>query len=407
MPTPPSLVIDEAFYSDPYPVYAGLQSLPGPTFHEPERTWLVSRYEQVALVLKDPRFSKELPATDRSPLSATMLFRDPPEHRRLRGAVAAAFTPQRIRGLTAHIEKVADRLIDSFEDRRRIDFIADFATPFPVAVISEMLGVSEADGAPMCRWTAALVAAGAPGVTDPDVLRAGGEAVAAMAGFFTGRIRDERADPGDTLLSALIAGQGDDGLDDGELLGTCMLLMIAGHETTVNLLGNGLHLLLSHPDQLESLKREPSLMASAIEEMLRFESPVQRGTYRRTLEAVGIGGTTIPAGALVGALIGAANRDPEVFASPDRFDIRRRPNPHLAFGNGIHYCIGAELARLEAAIAFRRLLERAPNLRPSVTRPARRRWWDRLFGRSRPEIPRSPWIPSTIVRGLTSLLVEW
>lgn len=402
MPALPHLVIDDAFYADPYPAYVRLRSSPGPTFHEPEQTWLVSRYDQVAVVLKNPRFSKELPPTDRSPLSATMLFRDPPAHRRLRDAVAAAFTPQRVRSLAAHIEKVADRLIDSFESCRRIDFIADFATPLPVALIAEMLGVAESDGPRMCAWTAALVAAGAAGVTDPEVLRAGAEAVAAMATFFAERLRDERANPGDTLLASLLAAEGDAKLTDEELLGTCMLLMIAGHETTVNLLGNGLHLLFAHPEQMEVLKREPAVMPSAVEEMLRFESPVQRGTYRRTTEPIEIGGTTIPAGALVGALIGAANRDPDVFPDSDRFDIRRTPNPHLAFGHGIHYCIGAELARQEAGIAFTRLFARLPHLRPGKAAPGR--WWAAWRGRQKAS-PR--WIPSTVVRGLRELPIEW
>lgn len=400
-------VIDDAFYDDPYPVYARLRTLPGPIFHEPEQTWLVSRYDHVSLVLKDQRFSKQLGDSDRSPISATMLFRDPPEHRRLREAVANAFTPHRVRSLTAHIEKVVDRLIDAFEGRRSIDFIADFATPLPVALIAEMLGVAETDGPRMCAWTAAIVAAGTPGVTDPSILQAGGEAVSAMAAFFAERIVEERASPRDTLLATLLAADGDARLDDGELLGTCMLLMIAGHETTVNLLGNGLYLLFSHPDQWELLKREPALMPSAVEEMLRFESPVQRGTHRRTTQAVEIGGTTIPAGALVGAIIGAANHDPSVFSYPDRFDIRRDPNPHLAFGNGIHYCLGAMLARQEAAIAFARLFERLPTLRPRAAATVHRGWLDRVRGRRQPTGHGPRWVPSTIVRGLESLPVEW
>ena len=406
-------VLGEAFFADPYPTYARLREQPGPAFFEPEQTWLVSRYEQVAVVLKDARFSKQLPPTDRSPLSRTMLFQDPPRHRRLRESVAVAFTPQRIRQLTDHIGVVADRLIDGFERRGRVDFIADFAMPLPVSLIAEMLGVPTDAASRMCQWTEALVRAGAPGVTDQGVLQAGGAAIAAMAAFFSDRITDERRRPGETLLAGLLEADVEGGrLDDEELLGTCMLLMIAGHETTVNLLGNGLHLLLTHPDQRDLLQRQPELMPSAVEEMLRFESPVQRGTHRRTTEPVELGGTTIPTGSLVGALIGAANRDPEVFPEPDRLDIRRTPNPHLAFGNGVHYCLGATLAREEAAIGLSRLFARLPGVRlaPAAAVQANKRDWLRAWWRSPAPTDSTAgplWKPNPIVRGLVALPIAW
>lgn len=400
-----------AFFADPYPTYRRLLSRPGPTWSEAERTWLVARHDQATVVLKDPRFSKALPPEDASPLSNTMLFRDPPDHRRLRETVGAAFTPRRIRSLTERIGTVADRLIDSFEGRRRVDFIAEFAMPLPVSLIAGMLGVPGGHARQMCDWTRALVRAGSVVENEPAVMQEAGAAVAAMSAFFSERIADERARPGDTLLAELIAATpGGRPLTAEELLGTCMLIMIAGHETTVNLLGNGLRLLLTHPGELESLRREPGLMPSAIEEMLRFESPVQRGTFRRTVEPVELGGTVIPAGERVAAIIGAANRDPAVFADPDRFDIRRQPNPHLAFGHGIHYCLGAALARDEAAVAFSKLLTRLPGLRLAPAASAASagpRWLRWLRGPLADSLATPSWIQSTMVRGMHELPVEW
>lgn len=408
MNQPLSPQLDPAFLADPYPTYARLRERPGPTHSEAERTWLVARHDQATIVLKDPRFSKALPPEDPSPLSNSMLFRDPPDHRRLREAVGGAFTPRRIRSLTERIAAVADRLIDSFAGRRRIDFITEFAMPLPVSLIAGMLGVPDGHAQRMCDWTRALVRAGSSVGNDPALMTEAGAAVAAMSAFFAERVADERARPGDTLLAELIAATpGGRPLGPEELLGTCLLLMIAGHETTVNLLGNGLWLLLTHPGQLEPLRREPGLMASAIEEMLRYESPVQRGTYRRTIEPVEIGGTVIPAGERVAALIGAANRDPAVFADPELFDIRRNPNPHLAFGHGIHYCLGAALARDEAAIAFSKLFTRLPGLRLATEPPAGPAWlrWLRGPQAGKPATP--SWIPSTMVRGMHALPVEW
>jgi len=401
--------------TDPYPAYAWLRSQPGPFFYESEQTWLVSRYEHVAFVLRDSRFSKQLPADDRSPLASTMLFQDPPNHRRLRETVASAFTPQRIANLTATITRVADRLIDNFEDRKEIDFIRDFANPLPVALIADMLGVSSESTHLIHAWTDSIVKAGVPSVTDINVLQAGGEAIAAMAGFFSDLVADQRSFPSDTLLADLLKSDIDPSygrLTDQEIVGTCMLLMIAGHETTVNLLGNGLYLLLTHPEQMSLIKQNPSLINTAIEEILRFESPVQRGTYRCAKETVELGGSLITAGTVVGALIGSANRDENIFQNASKFDIKRDPNPHLGFGQGTHFCLGSSLAREEAAIAFNRLFKRLPNIQLQLSSQRRPSLPRRILARikhayTQPKVNKqnSIWISNTIVRGLNSLPV--
>jgi cytochrome P450 len=239
-----------------------------------------------------------------------------------------------------------------------------------------------------------------------------------MGQFFSDLITDSFSLARNNLLSALVRPEAElphGPLTDSELAATCMLLMIAGHETTVNLLGNGLYLLLSHPEQLSLLRDNDSLMSNAIEEILRFESPVQRGTYRCTKESVEVGGILIPAGSTVTALIGSANRDPEIFDNPDTFDILRNPNPHLGFGQGIHFCLGASLARQEASIAFTRLLARLPNLRlqdhQRLHISKRRRLFNTFAGRLPNLFAQSPcvdrWGDNTIVRGLTSLPIVW
>jgi cytochrome P450 len=406
---------DAAFFADPYPTYARLRESDGPVYAEAEATWLVSRYKDVELVLKDPRFSKRLSEQDETPLSKTMLFQDPPMHKRLRGLVGDAFTAGRVRDLEERIVTAADDLLDGIAEAGQMDFIADFAMPLVVSVIARMLGVPPEDGRLLHRWSAALITASGPPGLDGEAPGGQAEAIAAMSSYFSRLVADQRARPTDNLLSNMITlCDKDERATLQELVGTCMLLMIAGHETTVNLLGNGLCTLLRHPNEFSRLKDHPELMSSAVEEMLRLESPVQRGTFRVTTKAVTIGTRLIEQGSVVAAIIGAANRDPSVFLDPDRFDIARDPNPHLAFGHGIHYCMGASLARTQARIGFSRLFARLPTLRLAAQAPATqpravRDLLSRLWGRPELAAPAlvPAWRESAIVRGLKTLLVEW
>jgi cytochrome P450 len=297
----------------------------------------------------------------------------------------------------------ADALIDRIAGRGTGDFIADFALPFPLTVICEMLGVPPADRALLRAWSSGFIV---EETDDPaSRARAQTEAVAGLGNYFSDLLARRRRDPGSDILSEMIRPHaGEPRLTDSELAGNCILLMVAGHETTVNLLGNGLLLLLRRPEDLARLRGDPSLWPGAIAEMLRFEAPVQRSTFRLTTSPIELGGEMLPAGAQVTALIGAANRDPAVFADPDRFDITRRPNQHLSFGAGPHHCLGAALGRLEARIGFTRLLERLPRLRlAGGAKPG-------LFGRpaGSPTAPTPPaWRANAVIRGLRRLDVAW
>jgi cytochrome P450 len=390
-PSPIDLSSPE-FLANPYPVYEHLRGAQAP-FWLPHGgstggMWLFTRYEDVAEILKEARTSKDLsrllPPEQLSPIDHAMLSKDPPDHTRLRSLVNQAFTPNRVRDLEPRILYIADELIHRVQSRGEMDFMADFALPLPVIVIAELLGVPPEDRGTFRAWSNQIV-------TGVDAVRASQqnaqkqeEALMALAGYFTDLIHQRREQPREDLISAMIqARDAQDRLSEEELLGTCILLLIAGHETTVNLLGNGLLTLLHHPDQLALLQRHLEEMPSAVEEMLRFESPVQRATFRVTTSAIEIGGQTLEKGQQVSAVIGAANRDPAQFPEPDRFDVTRHPNRHLAFGLGIHFCLGAPLARTEARYGFIRLLQVLPTLR--------------LVN----EVP--DWAPNTFFRGLRSL----
>ena len=393
-----------AFFADPHPTWAELHSAGGIGYCEAEQTWLVTRYDDVVALLKDPRLSKRTGANDPSPLSSSMLFQDPPTHGRLRAAVSDWFTAARVRGMESRIAGIADRLIDRIARPRHADFLAAFAVPLPVAVIADLLGVPESDGDSLHDWSRALSQTGG----DPESLRqAQGAAIQGMSAYFGAMIERRATEPGDDLVSTLVASsRAEGGLAHGEILGTCMLLLIAGHETTVNLLGNGLATLLRCPDQYSRLRADPALLPSAIEEMLRYESPVQRGTFRFAAEPLEIRGIRIDRGAAVAPVIGAANRDPDVFHNPHCFDIARSPNRHVAFGFGIHACLGAMLARTEARIGFGRLFYRLGELR--LAAPPRRGLVARAAGwLGRPSASPLRWRESTMVRGLESLPVEW
>jgi len=395
------------FLGDPYPVLGMLrQHQPVFRIPTPPRAgaagsgpgeWLLTRHADVQRVLREPCFSAEreraegvraalagLPddlRPDRQPRS--MLGVDPPEHTRLRTLVSKAFTPRRIRALGPAIEALAQRLLDEAAGGGQLDVIHDFAAPLPAMVIADLLGVPPGGHRLIKRWSDDLVAT-LDGPLTADRIPRIRSAREAFAGYFERFIAERRREPRDDLISAMIRAQEDrDALSDGELLATANLLLVAGHETTTNLIGNGLHALLQHPDELERLRRDPALDASALEECLRFDGPVQV-TARVATEEVEIRGQRIGPGALVTVSLGAANRDPEVFEAPERLDVGRTPNPHLGFGHGVHFCLGANLARLEGRIALRVLLDRLPDLRLAAE-PERR--------------------PSFVLRGFRSLRV--
>jgi cytochrome P450 len=370
--------MDPAFVADPYPTYRRLRA-EDPVHHSPLGFWVLTRYDDVIAALRDPRLAKEaiaawVAARFGAPMPAlglSMLDRDPPDHTRLRGLVSKAFTPRVVEGLRPHIQQIVDGLLDRAEDAGALDLIEGFAYPLPVIVICEMLGVPVADHERFKGWSLdiarGLDSALLP--TDSDVPRRSMAARTALADYFRELIARRRAAPRADLLSGLIAAEeAGDKLSENELLATCILLLIAGHETTVNLIGNGTLALLRHPDQLRLLRENPGLIGSAIEELLRFDGPVQR-TARIPSEDVLIAGHTIARGEMVMPFIGAADRDPAQFPDPDRLDITRTDNRHIAFGWGIHFCLGAPLARIEGQIAIGTLVRRLPKLALATEAP--------------------------------------
>ena len=330
--------------------------------------WLITGHEEVRRTLADPRLVKggllHGPFADAlAPDVATacfshLLHQNPPDHTRLRRLVSAAFTRRRVERLAPRIEQTADALLDALGDTTETDLITTFAYPLPMTVICELLGVPEHARPTFRDWTTTMIAGSF----------AGKEAYVAAAGAMTAYIRalleDKRQHPADDLLSALVAVRDSgDRLSDDELASMVFLLVAAGHETTVNLIGNGVHALLTHPEQLTLLRAEPDRLPAAVEELLRFAGPLQVALPYVTTAPVELGGVTIPAGETVFPGLLAANRDPARVPDPDALDVTRPQNPHLAFGHGIHHCLGAPLARLEGRIALGALLSRFPRLR--------------------------------------------
>jgi cytochrome P450 len=299
--------------------------------------------------------------------------------------VNKAFTPRVVERLRPRIETVVDDLLDAVAARGGMDAIADFAFPMPVTVIAELLGVPAADRVALHNWSAATVGSLDP-IASAETAERAGVARTELSAYLREVIAQRRAEPEDDLISALVAvhEQGDT-LTEQELVTMCRLILLAGHETTVNLIGNGLLALLRHPEQMRQLRERPDLAVSAVEELLRYDAPVQL-TGRRATERVELGGQTIEPEQRVVVLLGAANRDPAQFPDPDRLDLERSPNRHIAFGQGIHFCLGSPLARMEGQIAVSTLLERMPNLRLREA-PEQLRWRKQLFLRGLEQLP--------------------
>jgi cytochrome P450 len=363
--------MDPEFVANPYPTYHRLRQ-EDPVHLSPLGFWVLTRYDDVVTALRDPRFAKEAIAAfvaarfgvAISGIGLSMLDRDPPDHTRLRGLVSKAFTPRVVETLRPHVQKIVDGLLDRVQAAGSMDLIDDFAYPLPVIVICEMLGVPVEDRDRFRQW-GLDIARGLDAIMlppDSEVTQRSAVSRTALTEYFRGLIATRRAAPRADMLSGLIAAEeAGDKLSEEELLATCILLLVAGHETTVNLIGNGTLALLRHPDQLRTLRENPGLIGTAVEELLRYDGPVQR-TARIPSEDVVIGGRTIPKGDMVMPFIGAADRDPSQFPDPDRLDITRQENRHVAFGLGIHFCLGAPLARLEGQIAINTLVQRLPKL---------------------------------------------
>lgn len=396
----PVNIASPEFKANPYPFYARLRDespvcrviLP-----TGEPAWLITRYADVLMVLKDERFVKDIRnALTPQQLAGQRWFRkifvslrrnmlslDPPDHTRLRALVQRAFTPPMVEQMRPRIEALTDGLFDAVQSRGRMDLIRDYALPLPTTIIAEMLGVPAKDRHRFHRWSHALMSAAS---STWGLVRAIPNALALMR-YIRKIIRVRRADPGDDLVSALIqAEEAGDRLSEAELLSMIVLLLVAGHETTVNLIGNGTLALLEHPEQWQKLRDDPALIKPAVEELLRYASPVEMATERYAREDVTVAGVTIPRGEIVLAVIASANRDERQFPHPDSLDITREPNKHLAFGLGTHFCLGAPLARLEGQIAIDTLLRRAPELRLAAS-PDALRWRRGLLLRGLESLP--------------------
>jgi cytochrome P450 len=370
-------LLSQKVQADPYPVYREMRAKDPVHWSELARAWFLTRYAEVASVLKDSRFSVEgtqqksnermgYKLDEASPLRRInkrwMLFVDPPDHTRLRGLVNRAFTPKAVEGLRPKIQELVDGLIDQVQDRGHMDIVHDVGDPLPAKVLAYLLGLPAEDSAVLKPW-ADVVGMGIDPILAPEVVVRINRVILEAGEYFERHIEQRRRNPTDDLLSSLISveEQGEK-LSSDELLSLLFLFLAAGTETTTNLTCNGLYTILRHPDQLERLRHDPSLIETAIEEFLRFETPVQV-TGRVAMEDVEVGGKIIRKGHPVGLLLGAANRDPAQFPDPDRLDVGRTPNRHDAFSFGIHFCVGAPLGRAEAAIAIGTVLRRLPKLK--------------------------------------------
>jgi cytochrome P450 len=371
-------------HTNPYPLYRQLREQDPVHWSELLDAWVLTRYDDIVSVLKHPRFSADRRAArnrfvqaalqsqaEMGPLAQaqTMLSSDPPEHTRLRNLVSKAFTFKAVEALRPRIQQIVDELLDKIDDKGSMDVIWDLGYPLPVIVIAEMLGVPAERRDTFKRWSDDIVATLGGPMVAPDVQERGRQSSLEMADYFREVIAERRRAPKGDLLSALVAAEErGDALSEDEVLATCVLLLAAGNETTTNLIGNGTLALLRNPDQLELLRAHPELTESAVEEFLRYDGPVQ-GTGRVAMEEVEIGGTMMQEGQLAFCMLAAADRDPAQFPDPETLDVARQDNRHIAFGFGIHFCLGAPLARAEAQIAFSTLLRRFPKLELAVDEP--------------------------------------
>lgn len=392
-------LLDPEQVRDPYPVFQALRRDRPVHFNEELGGWLLTRYAEVEIVLRTTEFSVDtirpfVEARESSDPDVARLgrlaplwvvFNDPPDHTRLRSALNRGFTNRQVRDLEPAIRSLTDSLLAPLLERSTSDFVRDVAYPLPALVIAHMLGVPDHDVDQFKAWSDDIGEFVSTS-TDPQRYRRASDAMEAMAGYFARLVTDRRRNPSDDLLSALVHAR-DSGvfMSDDELLSNCVLLLFAGHETTTSLLAGGLHHLAAHPDELLRLERSDPPPSTAIDELLRYDNPAH-GLTRIAVREVAFDDITVRPGDRIFAFVTAANRDPEVFDHPERLDITRRRNPHLGFGKGIHYCLGAPLARLEASVAFPRILARLTNI--EVTEPP-------------------VWQPLLVLRSLASLQISY
>ncbi|MFG2777639.1 cytochrome P450 [Streptomyces prunicolor] len=393
---------DPTFVSDPYPAYAELRDRGRVTYYEPTDQWLVPRHADVSALLRDRRlgrtyqhrfthedFGRTAPPPEHEPFHTLndhgMLDLEPPDHTRIRRLVSKAFTPRTVEQLKPYVSQLAAELVDALVAKGGGDLLTDVAEPLPVAVIAEMLGIPESDRAPLRPWSADICGMYELSPSEDTAAKAV-HASNEFSSYLRELIAARRKNPGDDLISGMIAAhdEDDDRLTEQELISTAVLLLNAGHEATVNSTVNGWWALFRNPEQLAALRADHSLIPSAVEELTRYDTPLQL-FERWVLDEIEIDGTTIPRGAEIAMLFGAANHDPAVFADPERLDLTRADNPHISFSAGIHYCIGAPLARIELAASMGALLERAPTL-SLAAEPQRK--------------------PNFVIRGLEGLSVE-
>jgi pimeloyl-[acyl-carrier protein] synthase len=397
------------FLRDPYPTYRALREA-GPLHrvsNGPLRFWVLTRHADVLALLRDPRVTVDrMPGLQVDPnappvdpatlnpfartlrtLARVMLFRDPPDHTRLRGLANKAFTPRMVEQLRPRIAALVGELLAPLADGAPFDVVRELAEPLPILVIAELLGLPVEDRKQLKEWSDDLAVL-LDGSIAMQHLGRGIQSAIAVFDYLRGHLEERRRSPREDLLSAMLAArERDENLNDDEILATALLVMGAGHETTTNLIGNATLALLRNPGELARLRAEPALLLGAVEEFLRYDAPVQ-GTARATREPIEIHGTTIPARREILLPIGCANRDPAVFADPERLDVARADVRHVSFGYGIHFCLGAGLARLEAQRAIGGLLEHAPGLAPAV------------------DEAELAWRPGWLLRGLTALPVR-
>ena len=358
--------LDPAFRDDPYPALKRLRESQ-PVHQAPFGMWRLTRYDDIERLLREVRAGVRRsdgtrPGEESTGGSEFMLQQDPPDHTRLRKLVSKAFTPRAIERWRPRAEAIVEELLDRVEAKGELDVIADLALPVPSTLICEMLGVPVEDRASFTVWTADATHGLAAQMSPPDVVERAAQAAEHLEEYFEDLIQSRRQEPREDLLSDLIrAEEAGDRLSRNELLSQSIGLLIAGFETTIGLIGNGVRALIRHPRELEKLRRDPGLIESAVEECLRYDGPIPL-TVRILHEDAEFAGIRVPKDAQVFAMLAAANRDPEVFQEPDRFDIERRDNRHLAFGGGTHFCLGTHLARLEAQLAIGGLVRRLPGL---------------------------------------------
>lgn len=392
---------DPGFVTDPYPAYAELRARGRVQYFEPTNQWLVPHHADVSALLRDRRlgrtyqhrfthedFGRTAPSAEHEPFHTLndhgMLDLEPPDHTRIRRLVSKAFTPRTVEQLKPYVEELAGALVERLVEAGGGDLLTDVAEPLPVAVIAEMLGVPEADRAQLRPWSADICGMYELSPSEETAKRAVRASVE-FSEYLRELIAHRRAEPGEDLISGLIAAYDEgDRLTEQEMISTCVLLLNAGHEATVNATVNGWWALFRNPEQLAALRADHSLVPAAVEELMRYDTPLQL-FERWVLDDIEIDGTTVPRGAEIAMLFGSANHDPSVFADPEKLDLAREDNPHISFSAGIHYCIGAPLARIELAASMTALLQKAPSLALAAA-PTRK--------------------PNFVIRGLDGLAVE-